>query len=423
MYKQFDSSVRYSTDFDDSLSDTASVQVLLESEVAKKDVRCRKAVIGFIILVLIFALVLTSALLVERRNRTTNSRPSSSQLRISPTDDITIKGSHDSSESKLSKNFESKISVTFPLRNSSSQSKETFRPMKTSQNKIKTTAISNRFDRITKTSSLTTPIITSSTSTLDLRTQNKSPSQVFAQIGDWVVFNCGVDLPDDQTVQYIVQWWRNEKDTPIYISYDNYPPYIAHEYMNRVALLDSSDQLYDYPSLNLSKVTANDSGSYHCEVFVLDPTQISSKSGTSYHLNVTDISGDENTLAMKEDKLVNTSTKPPLILEETTKQHRKNANEIKIIYKVIKGYSCGGKPIRKWKDGSHAFWGMHIDLSKCKDECNKHTECEGFVAVHSTGICGHWKSGPLTMTEQYGKDRDCYVKKNSSPSTRKRSNI
>ena len=249
MYKQFDSSVRYSTDFDDSLSDTASVQVLLESEVAKKVVRCRIAVIGFIILVLIFALVLTSALLVERRNRTTNSRPSSSQLRISPTDDITIKGSHDSSESKLSKNIEPKISVTFPLRNSSSQSKETFRPMKTSQNKIKTTAISNRFDSITETSSLTTPIITSSTSTLDLRTQNKSPSQVFAQIGDWVVFNCGVDLPDDQTVQYIVQWWRNEKDTPIYISYDNYPPYIAHEYMNRVALLDSSDQLYGYLSL------------------------------------------------------------------------------------------------------------------------------------------------------------------------------
>ena len=423
MYKPFDSSVRYSTDSDDSISDTASVQMLLESEVAKKYVRCRKAVIGFIVLVLIFAFVLTSALLLERHNRTTNSRSSSSQLRISPTDNMTIKGSDDRSESKLSKNIEPKPSLTFSLRKSIAQSKETIRPTKASKNKNEATAISNSFHKINKTISLTTPIITSSPSTLDLRTQNKFPSQVFTQIGDWVVFNCGVDLPDNQIVPYIVQWWRNEMDTPIYISYDNYPPYIAHEYMNRVALLDSSDQLYGYPSLNLSKVAANDSGSYHCEVFVLDPSQISSKSGTSYHLNVTDVSRNENAPAKKVNELVNTPTKPSLILEDTTKQYRRNAKEIEIHYKVIKGYSCGGIPIQKWKDGSHAFWGMHIDLSYCKDECNKHTECEGFVAVHSTGTCGHWKSGPLTMTEQYGKDRDCYMKKGISPSSWKRSNI
>merc|ERR1712136_126824 len=138
-------------------------------------------------------------------------------------------------------------------------------------------------------SSLATLIITSSLNTLNLRTQNKSPSQVFAQKGEWVVFNCGVDLPDDQKVPYIVQWRRNEKDTPIYISFANYPPYIAHEYMNRVALLDSPDRINGYASFNLSKVTANDSGSYHCEAFVLDPTQISPRSGTSYHLNVTDV--------------------------------------------------------------------------------------------------------------------------------------
>ena len=73
MYKQFDSSVRYSTDSDDSISDTVSVQVLLKSEIAKKHVRCRKAVIGVIVLVLIFAFVLTSALLMERRNRSTTA--------------------------------------------------------------------------------------------------------------------------------------------------------------------------------------------------------------------------------------------------------------------------------------------------------------------------------------------------------------
>ena len=135
------------------------------------------------------------------------------------------------------------------------------------------------------------------------------------------------------------------------------------------------------------------------------------------------VSRNGNALAVNVDELVNTSTKPPLILEDTTKQHQRNAKEIKIRYKVIRGYSCGGTPIQRWKDGSHAFWGLHIDLSKCRDECNKHTECEGFVAVHSTGVCGHWKSGHLTMTEQYGKNRDCYIKKGISPSSWKRSNI
>ena len=62
---------------------------------------------------------------------------------------------------------------------------------------------------------------------------------------------------------------------------------------------------------------------------------------------------------------------------------------------------------------------MHKDLSKCKDECNKHFECEGFVAVHSTGVCGLWKRGSLILTEKYGKDRDCYMKNNRFHSARK----
>ena len=80
-------------------------------------------------------------------------------------------------------------------------------------------------------------------------------------------------------------------------------------------------------------------------------------------------------------------------------------------YQVVPGYSCGGIPIEKWDDGSDAFWGMHQDLLTCKKECSKYQECKGFVAVHSTGVCGHWKKGPLELTEQYGKDRDCYIKK------------
>ena len=81
-------------------------------------------------------------------------------------------------------------------------------------------------------------------------------------------------------------------------------------------------------------------------------------------------------------------------------------------YQVVPGYSCGGVPINKWDDGSDAYWGryFHQDLPTCKKRCSKYQECKGFVVVHSTGVCGHWKKGSLKSTEQYGKDRDCYMK-------------
>ena len=49
-------------------------------------------------------------------------------------------------------------------------------------------------------------------------------------------------------------------------------------------------------------------------------------------------------------------------------------------------------------------------LTECKNECNKHAECAGFVNVYSTGKCGYWKRGPLKLNDKHGTKRDCYMK-------------
>ena len=75
------------------------------------------------------------------------------------------------------------------------------------------------------------------------------------------------------------------------------------------------------------------------------------------------------------------------------------------------GYSCvAGNDITQWDDGTSSNNGIEKDLTKCKEECDIHSECAGFVSKHSSGICGFWKRGPLALTQEFGPDRTCYVK-------------
>ena len=74
-------------------------------------------------------------------------------------------------------------------------------------------------------------------------------------------------------------------------------------------------------------------------------------------------------------------------------------------------YSCDGGVIRTWDDGSDSNYGTMKDIYSCKEECDKHEECGGFSMIPSSGICGHWKRGPITLTQKWGTDRDCYMKK------------
>ena len=78
---------------------------------------------------------------------------------------------------------------------------------------------------------------------------------------------------------------------------------------------------------------------------------------------------------------------------------------------MTKGKSCGGSDINQWDDGSSANWGTVSGVTECKNECDKHAECAGFVNVYSTGKCGYWKKGPLKLkVHDFGTDRDCYMK-------------
>ena len=80
-------------------------------------------------------------------------------------------------------------------------------------------------------------------------------------------------------------------------------------------------------------------------------------------------------------------------------------------YDLTCEYSCDGGIIRTWDDGSDSKYGTMKDIYSCKEECDKHEECGGFSMIPSSGICGHWKRGPIALTQKWGTDRDCYMKK------------
>ena len=77
-------------------------------------------------------------------------------------------------------------------------------------------------------------------------------------------------------------------------------------------------------------------------------------------------------------------------------------------YKEHKEVSCvRGNDIYKWADGTTSYRGKETDISKCKEECSKHTECAGFVSIENKG-CGYWKRAIFTFPP--GTSRSCYEK-------------
>ncbi len=87
------------------------------------------------------------------------------------------------------------------------------------------------------------------------------------------MFNCAVDFPEGAPVPYVVQWWRKDKQLPIYIWYDNYPTHADKEYAGRVSKVDafsSEGSNYGLASLNISSVTEGDRGWYNCKVLFLN---------------------------------------------------------------------------------------------------------------------------------------------------------
>ncbi len=89
--------------------------------------------------------------------------------------------------------------------------------------------------------------------------------------GDTITFNCNVNFPDNVVAPYVVQWWRKDKDLPIYIWYDDYPEHASSEYAGRVSRVQPGGD-YGHASLILSKVKAEDRGWYNCKVLFLNRT-------------------------------------------------------------------------------------------------------------------------------------------------------
>jgi len=129
----------------------------------------------------------------------------------------------------------------------------------------------------------------------------------------------------------------------------------------------------------------------------------------------------ENQIELKKINFNLTKLKNKLIeknLVPRPKDKKDVEKEIIYDYQVTKSHSCGGVDIKKWDDGTNSNWGLHKGISRCKDECNKHDECAGFVVIHSLfPTCGHWKRSPLKLTQELGKDRDCYLKEKETMNT------
>ena len=88
-----------------------------------------------------------------------------------------------------------------------------------------------------------------------------------------------------------------------------------------------------------------------------------------------------------------------------------NLNLLPIEYRITHGKHCGGISIKTWDDNSNAKYGKMKGFESCRTACNNHDECSGFVSSPSHGVCGFWKRGVLTLTEQHGTGYDCYEKK------------
>ena len=92
-------------------------------------------------------------------------------------------------------------------------------------------------------------------------------------------------------------------------------------------------------------------------------------------------------------------------------------------WKVTAEKHCGGKDIVAWADGVNSTYGTRhppaSNIAFCKEECDKHDECAGFVLLaydcdrcgYKAGQCDFWQSGPFYY-DSYSLDfrSTCYEK-------------
>ena len=104
-----------------------------------------------------------------------------------------------------------------------------------------------------------------------------------SSLGGQQVLDCELHYPNNQPVNYIIEWKKDGLEDPVFLQYDGYKPNIHRQFRDRVRLVRDI-------SLEISHIQEIDEGWYECKVIYLDgiaDNENSRKSnGTWIYLNV-----------------------------------------------------------------------------------------------------------------------------------------
>lgn len=111
---------------------------------------------------------------------------------------------------------------------------------------------------------------------------SQTPQQISANVGDSVILKCAFDYPEKTNSPYVIHWYKDGSEKPIYIFYEGYPTFFGEGFKDRVSLVNQVEA-----SLNISNIRDTDQGWYECKIFYLIQQQDQpNKNGTRVLLEV-----------------------------------------------------------------------------------------------------------------------------------------
>nr|CAD7454888.1 unnamed protein product [Timema tahoe] len=118
---------------------------------------------------------------------------------------------------------------------------------------------------------------------LALLEEDKRASFLTANVGEYAVFNCQLDFPNDIEIPYKLRW--KKEGTVVFSWYKDEEPRATPDYQGRINLLPH-DSPYGRGSINLTSIRESDGGWYECSVFFPNRSPSTRPNGTWYHLTV-----------------------------------------------------------------------------------------------------------------------------------------
>nr|CAD7574650.1 unnamed protein product [Timema californicum] len=118
---------------------------------------------------------------------------------------------------------------------------------------------------------------------LGLLEEEKRALFLTANVGEYAVFNCQLDFPNDIEIPYKLRW--KKEGTVVFSWYKDEEPRATPDYQGRINLLPH-DSPYGRGSINLTSIRESDGGWYECSVFFPNRSPSTRPNGTWYHLTV-----------------------------------------------------------------------------------------------------------------------------------------